>query len=173
VVAWTALLADIALVAAIALPLGTVNSNWWNFASKINGDFVEEIGWPELVQTVAQIRDSLPAEDRARLGVLANNYGEAGAINLYGPNYGLPRAISGINSFWQRGFGDPPPQTLIVLGVSQGFRDKNFESCRLAAHVWNRYGVLNEETKDHPDIFVCGGPRKSWPEFWKDFRYYG
>jgi len=43
----------------------------------------------------------------------------------------------------------------------------------LAAHVWNRYGVLNEETKDHPDIFVCGGPRKSWPEFWKDFRYYG
>jgi len=173
VVAWTALLADIALVAAIALPLGTVNSNWWNFASKINGDFVEEIGWPELVQTVAQIRDSLPAEDRARLGVLANNYGEAGAINLYGPNYGLPRAISGINSFWQRGYGDPPPQTLIVLGVSQGFRDKNFESCRLAAHVWNRYGVLNEETKDHPDIFVCGGPRKSWPEFWKDFRYYG
>ena len=56
VLGWTALLADIALVSAIALPLGAVNSNWWKFASKINGDFVEEIGWPELVQTVAQIR---------------------------------------------------------------------------------------------------------------------
>jgi 4-amino-4-deoxy-L-arabinose transferase-like glycosyltransferase len=173
VLAWVALLADIAIVSAITLPIAPVDSKWWNITSKINGDFVEQIGWPELVQTVAQIRDSLPAEDRIRLGVLAANYGEAGAINLYGPHYGLPRAISGINSFWQRGYGDPPPQTLIVLGVSEGFRDKNFESCQLAAHVWNRYGVRNEETKDHPDIYVCRGLHQSWPEFWKNFRYYG
>jgi 4-amino-4-deoxy-L-arabinose transferase-like glycosyltransferase len=173
VLVWAALLADIALVSAITLPLGAVNSNWWNFASKVNGDFVEEIGWPELVQTVAQIRDSLPPEDRTRLGVLAGNYGEAGAMNLYGPQYGLPGAISGVNSFWQRGYGDPPPETLIVIGLSQEFVDKHFNSCRLVAHTSNRYGVLNEETRDHPDIFVCGGPRKSWPDFWKDFRYYG
>ena len=97
----------------------------------------------------------------------------AGAINLYGPQYGLPRAISGINSFWQRGYGDPPPETLIVIGLSREFVDEHFNSCRLVAHTWNRYGVLNEETRDHPDIFVCSGLRKSWPEFWKDFRYYG
>ena len=144
---WAALLADIALVSAITLPIGAVNSNWWNFASKINGDFVEEIGWPELVQTAAQIRDSLPPEDRSRLGVLAGNYGEAGAVNLYGPQYGLPRAISGINSFWQRGYGDPPPETLIVIGLSREFVDEHFNSCRLVAHTWNRYGVKNEETR--------------------------
>ncbi len=170
---WAALLTDIAIVAFVTLPMAPVNSKHWEVASKINGDLVEEIGWPELVQTVAQIRDSLPAEDRTRLGVLAGNYGEAGAVNLYGPQYGLPRAISGINSFWQRGYGNPPPETLIVIGLSQEFLDEHFNSCRLMAHTWNRYGVLNEETRDHPDIFVCGGPRKSWPEFWKDFRYYG
>lgn len=70
--------------------------------SKIQGDFREEVGWEELVETVAKIRDTLPTKDRARLGVLAGNYGEAGAINLYGGRYGLPRAISGINSFWAR-----------------------------------------------------------------------
>ncbi len=171
--AWIALLTDIVIVSAIILPIAPVNSKWWKFSSKINGDLVEEIGWPELVQTVAQIRDSLPAENRPRLGVLAGNYGEAGAINLYGPQYGLPRAISGINSFWQRGYGDPPPQTLIVVGLSRKFLDRNFETCQLAAHVWNRYGVENEETKDHPDIYVCRGLRQSWPEFWTDFRYYG
>jgi len=63
------------------------------------------VGWPELVGTIAKIRDSLPAEQRARLGILAGDYGAAGAIDLYGPAYQLPPAISGINSFWQRGYG--------------------------------------------------------------------
>jgi len=172
-VAWTGLAVDIVLVSAIAMPLAPVNSRWWNVASRIQGDFREEIGWPELVETVAAIRDSLPEADRARLGVMAGNYGEAGAINLYGPQFGLPRAISGINSFWQRGYGDPPPETLIVVGFSQGFVNENFASCRLAAHTWNRYGVKNEETGDYPDIFVCRGLQKTWPEFWQGFRYFG
>lgn len=171
--AWVALFGDIILTAAVVIPPAPVNSALWKFASKNNGDLVEELGWPELVQTIAQIRDSLPAEDRARLGILAANYGEAGAINLYGPNYGLPPAISGINSFWRRGYGDPPPTTLIVLGYSSRFREANFASCHVAGHNPNPYGVDNEETHDHPDIFVCRGLRQSWPDFWKDFQYYG
>jgi hypothetical protein len=171
--AWTALVADIAFVAFVTLPIAPVNSRAWNFASKINGDLREEIGWPELVETVANIRDSLPAEERAHMGIIGTNYGEAGAVNLYGPSYGLPTAISGVNSFWQRGYGDPPPETLIVIGESQRFVDRRFTQCRLAAHTWNRYGVGNEETLEHPDIFVCHGLRTSWPEFWNDFRYYG
>jgi hypothetical protein len=173
VAVWVALLADIALVAAITLPMTPVNSPWWKFAVKNNGDLREELGWPELALIVAQIRESLPPEDRAHLGILAANYGEAGAINLYGERYGLPTAISGVNSFWQRGYGDPPPQTLIVLGLSHEFLERNFFSCELAGHTWNSYGVINEETGDHPDIYVCRGLRRSWPEFWKDFRYYG
>ena len=173
ILAWTALLADIALVSVIFLPIAPVNSAQWRFASKINGDLREELGWPELVEAVAQIRDKLPLEDRAHLGVLAGNYGEAGAINLYGEKYGLPPAISGINSFWQRGYGNPPPQTLIVVGLSRKFLEENFASCELAGHTGNPYGVRNEETLDHPDIYICRGLRKTWPEFWKDLQYFG
>jgi hypothetical protein len=171
--AWTALTVDIAFFGVFLLPVGKVNSSWWKIANNIQGDFREELGWEELTQTVARIRDSLPAEDRAHVGILAGNYGEAGAINLYGDRYGLPRAISGTNSFWERGYGDPPPETLIVLGLSRPFLDKNLSSCQMAGHTWNRFGVKNEETEDHPDIFVCRGLLQPWPEFWKDFQYYG
>ncbi len=171
--AWTALPVDIAFFAVFLLPVGRINSRWWTIANNIQGDFREELGWEELTQTVAQIRDSLPAEDRAHLGILAGNYGEAGAINLYGERYGLPRAISGINSFWSRGYGNTPPQTLIVIGLSRRFLEKNFGSCQLAGHTWNQFGVKNEETEDHPDIFVCRGLRQPWPAFWKDFHYFG
>ncbi len=164
---------DIVLAAALALPLAPIHSKWWDVASKVQGDFVEEIGWPELVETVAQVRDSLPPEERGHLGILAANYGEAGAINLFGPKYGLPLAISGVNSFWARGYGDPPPDTLIVLGHSAGYLARNFDSCVVAAHSWNRFGVENEETIDHPEIYVCRGLKKPWREFWSDYRHFG
>ncbi|HVP55989.1 MAG TPA: glycosyltransferase family 39 protein [Candidatus Eisenbacteria bacterium] len=170
---WAALAFEFVFTTAFWLPAAPLNSRWWAITNQVQGDFREQIGWRELVQEVAKIRDSLTPEERAHLGIIGANYGEAGALNVYGPEYGLPRAISGINSFWYRGYGDPPPQTLIVVGLSRHFVDEHFESCRLAGHTWNQYGIKNEETEDHPDIWVCGPPTAGWPAFWKDFRYYG
>ncbi len=170
---WAALIADMLLVGAIAIPPVPINSALWKFAARNNGDLVEEVGWPELVSAIAGIRDSLPAQERGRLGILAGDYGEAGAIDLYGSKYGLPPAISGINSFWSHGYGNPPPDTLIVLGMSQSFLDRTFASCQIAGRTPNPYGVENEQTRDHPDIYVCRGLHQSWPDFWKDFQYYG
>jgi len=172
-VLWAALAIDALSTVAFWMPTAPVNSPWWAISNSVQGDFREELGWPELVQEVARIRDSLTPEERAHLGIIGTNYGEAGAINLYGPQYGLPRAISGVNSFWYRGYGDPPPQTVIILGLSRKYMDESFESCRVAGHTPNPYGLKNEETGDHPDIYVCGPPKQGWPEFWKDFRYYG
>ena len=170
---WIALVADIALTASITLPLAPANSPWAARAMKINEDFREEIGWPELVETIAKVRDSLPPEDRAQLGIFAGNYGEAGALNLYGPQYHLPPVISPVNSFWQKGYGDPAPQTLIVVGRDLDELQDDFVSCRLAAHTWNRFGIENEETRAHPNIFVCRTLRRPWPDFWKSHRHFG
>jgi hypothetical protein len=164
---------DIALAGAVVIPVTTINSTWWNFALRNNGDLAEEIGWPELVDTIARVRDSLPESDRQRLAILAANYGEAGAVNLYGPSHHLPPAISGINSFWARGYGDPSPETVIVVGFDREFVDHYFRSADLVAHVSNRYGVANEESTRHPDIFVCRGLRPGWAEFWKTFQRFG
>jgi hypothetical protein len=170
---WAALIFEVVLTAAFWLPTAPLGSRWWSITNQVQGDFREQLGWHELVAEVARIRDTLTAEERAHLGILGTNYGEAGAINLYGPEYGLPRAISGVNSFWYRGYGDPPPQTVIVIGLSRRRMEEVFGQCRLAGHTWNRYGVQNEETEDHPDIWVCGPPKQGWQEVWKDFRYYG
>ncbi|HET7106717.1 MAG TPA: glycosyltransferase family 39 protein [Candidatus Acidoferrum sp.] len=157
---------------AVALPLAPINSPWFRLADKVNLTLRDEIGWQDLVSTLAHLRDSLPPESRARLGILAENYGEVGAINLYGPGRGLPRAISGVNSSWERGYGDPPPQTLIVVGFPRAFVESNFESCLLAAQNTNSLGVVNEETTERHDIFLCGPPKAGWPQFWRTFQYF-
>ncbi len=170
---WAALAFEVVITTAFWLPLAPLHSRWWEMVNAVQGDFREQLGWPELVQEVARIRDSLPPQEREHLAILGANYGEAGAINLYGPQYGLPQAISGVNSFWARGYGNPEPQTVIILGLSSRYMNEEFQSCRLAGHTPNPYGVINEETGDHPDIYVCGPPKAGWPEFWKHFRYFG
>jgi hypothetical protein len=142
------------------------------FALKNNGDLREEIGWDELVKSVADIRDSLPPEQRRSVGVIVGNYGEAGAIENLGPAFGLPLPISRTNSAWLRGYPNPQPSTLIVVGWSRHEMEA-FSSCRLAGHNGNALGVKNEESEDHPDIYVCGGPIKPWPEFWKEHQAFG
>jgi hypothetical protein len=143
------------------------------FALKNNGDLREEIGWDELVKNVAAIRDSLPAEQRNSVGVLAGNYGEAGAVEILGPAYHLPAPISMTNSAWLRGYPTPQPATLIVLGFSREAADRLFSACTLAGHNGNSEGVKNEESEYHPDIFVCGPPRVPWEEFWRTHQRYG
>ena len=76
-------------VTATILPLAS-SGPLKNFALENNGELREEIGWNELVKTVAGIRDSLPPEQQEHVGVLAGNYGEQGAIEILGPAYHLP-----------------------------------------------------------------------------------
>ena len=144
-----------------------------NFALQRGENLREEIGWNELVKTVAGIRDSLPPEQQANMGIVVGNYGEQGAIEILGPPYRLPLPISLTNSAWLRGYPTPPPTTLIVVGVSNEWVDRIFTGCTLAGHNGNSEGVKNEESRYHPDIFVCGSPRLPWPEFWKKYQSFG
>jgi len=161
-----------AYICARILPLAA-SGPLEKFALERNGDLREEFGWPQLVCTVAGIRDSLPPEQQAHLGVIVGNYGEQGAIEMLGPAYHLGPPISLTNSAWLRGYPEPPPTTLIVVGVSQDWVERIFTGCRLAGRNINAEGIKNEESQYHPDIFVCGAPRLPWPEFWKQYQSFG
>jgi 4-amino-4-deoxy-L-arabinose transferase-like glycosyltransferase len=161
------------LAAPLALPVLPIDSEAWETVSEINGELNEQVGWPELVAAVAGIYQALPEEEQARAGILTGNYGEAGAVNLYGPALGLPTAISGINSYWGRGYGDPPPERLIVLGFNLSQAARLFQGCQVAGRATNPYGLPNEESRDHPAILLCGPPHRPWPQTWEGLRSYG
>ncbi len=172
-ITWSVLATAGLVAAAVSLPVAPMNSAWWRAADSMNGNFNYQIGWPELVETVAKIRESLPIQEQARLGILAGDDGEAGAVELYGPAYGLPKAISGMNSNWLRGYGNPSPETVIVVGMRRDSLDPNFESCELAGRATNKFGVKNLAIDGYADVFVCRHLRQPWSVFWERFRYYG
>ena len=77
-----------------------------------------------------------------------------------------------MNSHWLRGYGDPPPETVIVVGITRDFAQSAFESCQIAGHVSNRFGIENSTIRN-TDIFVCHRLRQPWPGFWRGFQSYG
>jgi hypothetical protein len=179
---WTQLTVEAVFFAGLILVGGYYFAGWVplassgplrTFALDHSGDLREEIGWDELVKTVAGIRDSLSPEQRASLGITVANYGEYGAIEILGRSYGLPAPIGTTNSEWLRGYPSPQPTTLIVLGLTSEQANRIFTGCRLAGHNGNAEGVKNEESQDHPDIFVCGPPLEPWPEFWTKHQWFG
>jgi hypothetical protein len=170
---WASLAAGSVMGAALMLPIAPVNSGWWKLVTEVHDNFAEQIGWPEIAAATAQVYNGLPQADRDRAGILTGNYGEAGAINLYGPAHGLPPAISAINSYWLLGPGEPPPETLVVLGYSLEEAAQAFQDCQHAATISAQHGVENEESLYHRAILVCRGPRLPWPELWRAMRRFG
>lgn len=170
---WAAIAVNGAVFACLVMPIAPFGSSLWGVTSKLHDQFREEIGWPDLAQAVARVRDSIPPTERDQFGILTGNYGEAGALNLYGPALGLPHAMAGTNSFWYRGFDPRQPQMVILVGLDLDEGEKLFQSCSVAAKNTNPHGVINEESRDHPDILLCRNLRQPWPEFWQHFRRFG
>jgi hypothetical protein len=93
--------------------------------------------------------------------ILASDYGEAGAVNIYGPIYYLLHPISGIDSFWLWGYGDPPPETVSVLDLALSDVDSLYKTCSITGTNANPYGIQNGETQAPPIscfAVICANP---------------
>lgn len=170
---WTAIFLSAIFVALLVIPVAPIGSRIWKITSKVHDQFREEVGWPELANSVARIYFSLTPGERAGTGILTGNYGEGGALNLLGPPLGLPHAMSLTNSFWYRGYDPREPQIVIVTGFDFEEARQLFETCEVVAKNTNPYGVINEESRDHPDILLCRNLHMPWPVYWARFRRYG
>ena len=75
---------------ALVKPVAPINSALWNISAGIGDTMREMVGWPDMAEQVAKIYATIPESEKPRTVILAGNYGEAGALDLYGPAYGLP-----------------------------------------------------------------------------------
>jgi 4-amino-4-deoxy-L-arabinose transferase-like glycosyltransferase len=132
----------------------------------VNEDVGETIGWPEFVETVADVYRRLPNQRGAV--ILTANYGQAGAIDRYGPGLGLPGAYSGHNAYWDWG---PPPNgraPVIAIGLDP---DPHLVDCEVVARIDNDAGVENEE--QGTPVAVCREPRLPWSQEWSALLHLG
>jgi len=169
---WITLGIGSVLIIATVLPVAPLGSAWWQVVSRNNTEVKSEVGWPELVQQVAKAYNSIPAGERSDAAILAASSNEVGSIDMYGPAYGLPKVISGFDSYWQYGYGNPPPSTVLVVGFDADLRS-NFHDCTFISQITSPFNVPNEEVVNHRAIYLCHNLRPPWPLFWAHFQYFG
>ncbi|HKT02434.1 MAG TPA: glycosyltransferase family 39 protein [Rugosimonospora sp.] len=160
-----------AVALVVALPLVPLSSLGSTAVPALNPVVKDAVGWPVYVRQVADVVTALPPADRAQAVLLTLNYGEAGALARYGPQYGLPAVYSGHNQLYYYG---PPPDTddvAVVVGIDQSILDRAFTSCTKAGELNNELGVDNEE--QGRSILVCHGPKQPWHLLWPEFQHYG
>mgnify|MGYP001595061925 CR=1 FL=1 len=99
----------------------------------------------------------------------AGSYGEAGAIDRFGPALGLPPAYSAHNSYAD--FRQPTDEeaTVVAVRYREHELDRWFERCDAVATVDNGYDIANE-VQGTP-ILVCRGLRGPWSEVWEQLRH--
>jgi hypothetical protein len=167
-IAWYAVTA--AVCSLISLPVLPAAALARFPVQKVNYDLGEEIGWPSEVQLIAGVWRALPSAERGRATLLAGNYGEAGAVERYGPALGLPAVYSGANNFWLWG---PPPAAdtaAVAVGVDPALLRREFTEVRRVT-VWNNgLGVTDDE--QGTAVYLATGLRGTWAAAWPAFRDY-
>jgi hypothetical protein len=126
-------------------------------------DFADMLGWEAQVDAVAQVYHSLDPEEQEQAVLLGSNYGEAGAMDFYGPHRGLPKAISYVGTYWFFGPGDKPGDVVISIGFSYEDMADYFDTVTPAAHVVNHYAVAEQRDLI---VYVCRGPSQTVQEVW-------
>jgi hypothetical protein len=125
-------------------------------------DYGDMLAWRELVEGVAAVYHALPEEDKARTVVYGANYGEAGALDLYGPPLGLPPVVSMAGSFYFFGPGELPGEVMLFVGVEREDIEETCGSLELATRVTAEWTV---EENDVP-VLVCREPTRTVQEVW-------
>ena len=161
----------VALTAAVTLLVGppVLPLSAYSSVAGINKENGETVGWPELAHTVAMVYRSLPPAQRSRTSVVAEDYGEAGALAHYGPALGLPTPYADHDGYAR--FGIPSLSgTTIAVGYQPSDLSPYWMRCAIKARIRNNAGLVN--TEYGRPVLVCTDQRASWPTIWRALAHY-
>ncbi|HVJ06169.1 MAG TPA: glycosyltransferase family 39 protein [Candidatus Saccharimonadales bacterium] len=125
--------------------------------------YADMFGWQEMVEKAAAFYNTLTPEQKQNTAIWGNNYGVAGAIDFFGPRFGLPKAIAGHQSYFLWGPRDYHRPDMINLG-SHDYRtlQRECDSVRVVGHADHPLS----RTEEHFDIYYCQGLHFDLQQAW-------
>lgn len=131
--------------------------------------FSTMLGWEETVAATARVWKRFPGEARAGVAILGASYSDAGAVDLLGARYGLPRAISAHQSYWLWGPRDYDLETAIVVAAPPEILERWWREVEVAETVTcPRCELWRQEIH----ISIVRRPRTPIPALWDELRHY-
>jgi hypothetical protein len=129
--------------------------------------YSDMFGWDHIAHQIANVYHSLPPAEQQRCAILGGNYGEAGAIDVYGPSLGLPKSISGHNSYYYWGPRDYTGECVIVFGERADEFATFFADSKFVGTITNPYAASAER---NVHVYICRKPLEPLATMWPKFK---
>jgi hypothetical protein len=148
-------------------PLKTPRTEYSHMRAILPQSYADQFGWEEIVATVNQAWLRLTPAERPDCGIFAQDFGQAGAIDFFGPRYGLPPALSGHQSYFLWGPRGYSGNCMIVVGDSKENLEQKFEHVEYVGTSDNPYAL-----ERNIPVYICKGAKfgslaKLWPQLKK------
>lgn len=130
--------------------------------------FADMHGWEEMAAAVSGAYLSLPYAERDSVVVLAQNYGQAAALEYYAKRYPLPPVICMHNNYWLWGYPQGIASVIVIGGRKQDHARACAEVSALGRHS-HRHAMPYESNLT---IWHCRGVRIPFAEIWKREKRY-
>jgi hypothetical protein len=138
------------------------------FSSPLPQFLSDRFGWPRMVEGFAARYNALPPNERAQTGIFCRNYGEASAVNILGPAYGLPTAISGHQNYYYWGWNGYTGESVLTLGSSrEDYTDTYAEVIDLGP--FDAPWIMDFE---HLHYFWLRHRKRPYAADWPEFKYW-
>ena len=138
-------------------------------SSALPQSYADRYGWHDMALAVKHAYDTLTPQEKAQACVFTSNYGEAGAVDYFGPALGLPRAISGHNSYFIWGPQGCTGQVLITVNVRLQDLQTGVNSVTPAGETSCTYCMPFE---NHAPIYITRGLKAPIDQLWPQVKSY-
>lgn len=128
--------------------------------------YADQFGWEEMTAVAAKAFQAVPDGLKSRTAIFAQNYGQAGAIDLFGPKYGLPHAISGHQNYYLWGPGDFTGESMIVLNDREEVLRELCEVVEKVGRVEHPYSMPDQRF----DVHYCRGAKVGLRDLWPELK---
>jgi hypothetical protein len=127
--------------------------------------YSDQFGWKEIVDETAVAWNRIPVGERHDCGVFAQDYGQAGAIDFFGPRDGLPPALSGHQTWFLWGPRGYSGNCMIVLDDRREVLEQLWEHVEHVGTSADNPYALEKQI----DVFLCKGAKfgtlaQLWPK---------
>ncbi len=150
-----------------SLPFKVPRSEHSHESATLPQHYADQFGWEELTAKTAEAWSRLAPEEKSDCGIFAQDYGQAGAIDFFGPRYGLPPALSGHQTYFLWGPRGYSGNCMIVLDDDKEDLERLFEQIELLGISDHPYAL-----ERNIPVFICKGAKfgslaKIWPQLKK------
>ena len=132
----------------------------------------DRIGWEEKFKFVLSAYQGLTDSDKKQAIIAASNYGQAGALELFGKDYDFPPVVCAHNNYYLWSKSRLRGNILIQLGYQSSYRGLSERFSQVDVYPGEYKNKFVSPHENNLKVFICRGPKVPYTQMLEESKFY-